>query len=60
MCKMKPSTLTTAIPTIIVVAGIVKKMNMTTMNTSIKTITSMNIAGAVDMAAVAKCAMFTR
>ena len=57
---MKPSTLTTAIPTIIVVAGIVKKMNMTTMNTSIKTITSMNIAGAVDMAAVAKCAMFTR
>ena len=50
MCKMKPSTLTTAIPTIIVVAGIVKK----------RTTTIMNIAVAVNMAVVASRAMFTR
>ena len=60
MCRMKPSILTIAIPSITVVAGIVKKRNMTMVNTSIMTITSMNIAGAVDMAAVASRAMFAR
>ena len=58
-CRMRPSTLMTAIRTIIAVAGIAKKRNMTMIITSIM-ITSMNIAGVADMAAVAKCAMYTR
>ena len=67
MCMTKPLTLTTAIRTIIAVAGIATlrraqgpiASNMTMIITSIM-ITSMNIAAAADMAAVAKCAMYTR
>ena len=49
-CKMKPLTLTIAIPTIIAVAGIAKK----------RTTTIMNIAVAVNMAVVASRAMCMR
>ena len=62
MCRMKPSISTIAIPSITVVAGIVKKRN-TNMNIAAVAMTIMNImiiAGVVISTAVASRAMFAR
>jgi hypothetical protein len=58
MCMTKPLTLTTAIRTIIAVAGIATLRRAQGPIASNMTITI--IAGVADMAAVAKCAMYTR
>ena len=65
MCRMKPSISTIAIPSITVVAGIVKKRNtnITNMNIAAVAMTIMNImiiAGVVISTAVASRAMFAR
>ena len=62
MCRMKPLISTIAIPSITVVAGIVKKRN-TNMNIAAVAMTIMNvmiIAGVVISTAVVSRAMFAR
>ena len=62
VCRMRPSISTIAIPSITVVAGIVKKRN-TNMNIAAVAMTIMNImiiAGVVISTAVASRAMFAR